>query len=63
MTSSKPVRCYICVYLFAKKDRKNISDAELASFREIADSYDKLTDQQIAQLLTNRDLTEICRGH
>lgn len=47
-------------YLFAKKDRDNIDDDELNAFRKLAKSYEKLADQQLARLLNDGDLTEIC---
>lgn len=47
-------------YLFAKQDRDNIEDDELTAFRQLAKSYETLSDQQIAQLVRNGDLTEIC---
>lgn len=50
-------------YLFAKQDRDNIQDDELAAFRELAKIYGNLTDRQIAQLMRNKDLTEICHEH
>jgi hypothetical protein len=50
-------------YLFAKKDRDNIDDDELDAFRHLAKSYGTLTDRQIAALIQNDDLTEICHGN
>ncbi|MEQ8509173.1 MAG: type II toxin-antitoxin system RelE/ParE family toxin [Rhodospirillaceae bacterium] len=50
-------------YLFAKKDRANIEENELAAFRLLADSYAGLSDNQIALLFANSDITEICNGH
>jgi hypothetical protein len=47
-------------YLFAKKDRDNIEDDELATFRQLAKSYETLSARQIAQLVRNGDFTEIC---
>src|SRR5579885_1925038 len=35
----KGQRCWIYVYLFAKKDRDNIEDDELKMFRRLADLY------------------------
>lgn len=51
---------WVYEYLFAKKDRDNIEDDELAAFRQLAKSYEKLTDQQVAQLVKNGHFTEIC---
>lgn len=47
-------------YLFAKKDRDNIDDDELAAFRSLAKEKAKLTARQLAELVQNGDLTEIC---
>ena len=55
-------RYWIYEYLFAKKDRENIDDDELASFRELAKVYAGLTDVQMTQLLQDKDLMEICHG-
>lgn len=51
---------WIYEYLFAKKDRDNIDDDELAAFRLLAKSYAALSDAQIARLMRDGDLTEIC---
>ena len=53
----------VYVYLFAKKDRDNIDNVELSQFRKLAGSYETLTEFQIAQLLKNQDITEICNEH
>jgi hypothetical protein len=52
---------WIYEYLFAKKDRANIEDSELKDFRILAKAYAGLTEEQLAQLLKDKDLTEICR--
>jgi hypothetical protein len=57
---AKSGRLWIYEYLFAKQDRDNIEDDELAAFRQLVKTYEQLTDRQIAQLVQNRDLTEIC---
>ena len=57
---AKGGRYWVCEYLYAKKDRDNIEDDELASFRELARAYAALSDAQIAQLLKAQDLMEIC---
>jgi hypothetical protein len=59
---AKGGRYCIYEYLFAKKDRANIDDEELEDFRILAKSYATLTENQIAQLLKEKDLMEICRG-
>jgi hypothetical protein len=57
---AKGGRHWMCEYMYAKQDRDNIQVDELAAFRRLADVYERLTDRQIAQLLRNGDLTEIC---
>ncbi|EGF91673.1 hypothetical protein ABI_30910 [Asticcacaulis biprosthecium C19] len=47
-------------YLFAKKDRANIGDDELRAFRELAKGYAALQPSQLASLLDDGDLIEIC---
>lgn len=53
---------WIYEYLFAKKDRDNIKDDELTAFRELAKSYAKLAAHQLAQLLLDKHLVEICHA-
>ena len=59
---AKGGRHWVYQYLFAKKDRANIEDGELADFRELAKAYATLNDEQLARLLKDNDLTEICNG-
>lgn len=59
---AKGGRYWIYQYLFAKKDRANIGDDELEDFRILAKSYATLSEQQIARLLQDSDLTEICHA-
>lgn len=59
---AKGGRYWIYAYLFAKKDRANIEDDELEDFRTLAKSYGGLSENQIARLLEDNDLTEICHG-
>lgn len=59
---AKGGRYWIHAYLFAKKDRANIEDDELEDFRTLARSYATLEEEQIAQLMKAKDLTEICHG-
>jgi hypothetical protein len=54
-------RLWIYVYLFAKKDKANISASELAAFRLLAKRYEALTAKHLDDLLTANDLREICR--
>lgn len=59
---AKGGRYWVYEYLFAKKDRANIEDDELEDFRTLAKSYAALNEEQIARLLDDKDLTEICHG-
>jgi len=47
-------------YLFAKKDRANIEEDELAAFRSLARDYETATDAQISKLIEGKHLVEIC---
>ena len=60
---AKGGRYWVYEYAFAKKDRDNIDDAELADFRTLAKAYAGLKAQQIEQLIQNESLTEICHDH
>ena len=51
---------WVYQYLFAKKDRDNIDDKELAAFRKLAGTYEGLDSQLLDQLLKAGDFTEIC---
>lgn len=53
----------VYAYLFAKKDRDNITDIELSGFRELADLYNQKTNVEIEQELKAGKLLEICNGH
>jgi hypothetical protein len=59
---AKGGRCWIYVYLFAKKDRDNIADDELEDFRKLAKVYSGLTPEQLSRLSDDKDLTEICHA-
>ena len=52
---------WVYEYLFAKKDRANIDEAELKGFRQLARAYAGLAPAQADALLKNRDWIEICR--
>jgi len=56
----KGKKLWIYVYLFAKKDRDNIDDKELAAFRELADLYAKKSAKDIERELEAKVLLEIC---
>jgi hypothetical protein len=53
-------RYWVYVYLFAKKDRPNIDDDELVSFRALANLYARKTDADIAKEVELKELVEIC---
>ncbi|MGD9658678.1 MAG: type II toxin-antitoxin system RelE/ParE family toxin [Methylocystis sp.] len=57
---AKGRRYWIYAYLFAKKDRPNIDDAELKAFRDLADLYGRKNDGDIAKELGAGELMEIC---
>lgn len=60
---SKSRDLWIYEYLFAKKDRDNIDDKELAAFRKLSSAYAALTHKQLGQLCSNGDLQEICNDN
>ena len=55
-------RYWIYAYLFAKKDRANIDEAELQAFRALAALYARKTDADIAAEIWANELVEICHG-
>jgi len=59
---SKAGHFWIYEYLFAKQDRANIRDDELAGFRKLVKAYAGLTTHQVTQLLQDHDWMEICNG-
>lgn len=50
---------WIFAYLFAKKDRANIDEDELAGFRKLAQAYGRMTTSQLEAALIQGDLLEI----
>jgi hypothetical protein len=54
---------WVYEYLFAKQDRANIEDDELAEFRKLVKAYAGLTTHQVNQLIRENDWTEICNGN
>ena len=60
---AKGKQYWVYEYLFAKKDRDNISDDELSTFRDLAKSYAGLTIEQLARLVQNRQFEEICNDN
>jgi len=53
---------WVYVYLFAKKDRANIEDVELAEFRRLADLYRRKSNADLGVELKIGVLLEICHG-
>jgi hypothetical protein len=51
---------WVYAYLFAKKDRSNIDESELAAFRQLAGLYARKSDAEIERELTAKELVEIC---
>jgi hypothetical protein len=54
---------WVYEYLFAKQDRANIDDDELAQFRKLMKAYGGITPKQINRLLQDQDWMEICNGN
>jgi hypothetical protein len=59
---AKGGRYWVYEYLFAKKDRDNIEDGELVKFRQLAKTYETLTEHQINWLMQENSWMEICNG-
>jgi hypothetical protein len=59
---AKGGKYWVYAYLFAKKDRENIDNKELESFRELADLYANKTDKEITKELAIKVVVEICHG-
>jgi hypothetical protein len=57
---AKGGRHWIFVYLFAKKDRANIGDDELADFKKLAQAFGRMTDAELRAALNQGDLLELC---
>jgi hypothetical protein len=53
----------VFLFGFAKNERENIEDAELKTLREIAGSFLKANDEQIAQALKDGTLIEVQHGN
>jgi len=56
---AKGARYWIFAYLFAKKDRANIDDDELADFKKLAQAFGRMTDSELASALSQGDLLEL----
>lgn len=57
---AKGGRYWVYEYLYAKKDRDNIEDGELAKFRQLAKTYETLTEHQVNWLMQENSWMEIC---
>jgi hypothetical protein len=51
---------WVYAYLFAKKDRANLDDDELASFRALTTLHARKSDADIAKEVQFKELVEIC---
>ena len=57
---AKGWRGWVYAYLFAKKDRDNIDEAELQAFRKLAALYAGKSDADLGKELAAGELMEIC---
>lgn len=57
---AKGGRHWVFAYLFAKKDRANIDDDELADFKKLAQAFGRMTDTELRAALNQGDLLELC---
>jgi hypothetical protein len=57
---AKGGKYWVYVYLFAKKDRANITTDELISFRALAELYAQKNGADIAKEIQLNELKEIC---
>jgi hypothetical protein len=57
---AKGGRYWVFTYLFAKKDRANIGDKDLANLRAFAAIFTRKTDAEIGMELQFKELLEIC---
>jgi hypothetical protein len=60
---AKGGRYWVYAYLFAKKDRANITAGELQDFRELAVLYSRKSEADIAKEQHLGELEEICHEH
>jgi hypothetical protein len=51
---------WVFEYLFAKKDRPNISEGELINYRVLSKAYAGLATRQLDEMLEDGDFLEIC---
>lgn len=57
---AKAGKHWIYAYLYAKKDRANITEDELVAFKKLAKDYGSANEQVLAVLLRDKELLEIC---
>jgi hypothetical protein len=57
---AKGRRYWVYQFLFAKKDRDNITEKELTGFKKIAEAYKGLSKDQVQLLVDEKDFVEIC---
>jgi hypothetical protein len=57
---AKGGRYWVFAYLFAKKDRANIEDKDLANLRAFAALFARKTDADIGMEMQLKELLEIC---
>ena len=57
---AKAGKHWIYAYLFAKKDRENITPNELTAFKKLAKDYASAGEDKIAALIRDKELLEIC---
>ena len=57
---AKGGRHWIFAYLFAKKDRANIDDDELADFKKLVQAFGRMTESELRAALKQGDLLELC---
>lgn len=60
---AKGRRFWIFAYLFAKKDRANIDDAELMAFKKLAALYSQKTDDDVEREVAIGELMEVHNDH
>lgn len=56
---TKPGHFWLFVYLFAKQDRDNIDNDELAAFKKLAKDVGKADEAKLDELMTNGEYKEI----
>ncbi|MET0256787.1 MAG: type II toxin-antitoxin system RelE/ParE family toxin [Luteibacter sp.] len=60
---AKGRRYWIFAYVFAKNDRANIDDAELAAFKKLAALYNRKSDGEIDREVAISELVEVFNDH